>query len=202
MNESQKDTERALAPPSPAPAVPAGHEAVDAALIEVMAQEIAGIEKWNIKAIDDSGLESWRDIFRARARATLAALSRHGLAIVPAESAGAARDMRENARRTIDLMISEAPHGTPGPGRDALIAARDAIAALPLPTALPDMRDEAMRLALEFAERELECREQSFLGADGTADDADGARYVSETREVLAALTSALSPSNPQEPGK
>ena len=47
--------------------------------------------------------------------------------------ASGAAQMREAARRKIDLRICEAPHGTPGPGRDALIAARDATAALPLP---------------------------------------------------------------------
>ena len=51
----------------------------------------------------------------------------------PAPQTSAAAQMREAAWRKIDRMICEVPHGIPGPGRDALIAARDAVAVLPLP---------------------------------------------------------------------
>ena len=132
-------------------------------------------------------------------------------ALVPAESARAARDMREaleklilacdSGRRfergvggmTIEAQIRRTViNGVPA---WAVEEARETLYAIPIPAAQPDQREAAMRSADEIRAEIERCKHAE----DQANDRCDFAR-VADEQATIAALEWVLSPSKPQGP--
>ena len=147
-----------------------------------------------------------------KAAEEIRALSRHGRAVVPAESAGAARDMREAAAKVADarflmkqrLYLDAGALGDRGIMQTHLAASREAhdiaaaIRALPLPTALPEGWDKVMRSADEIRAELARCNSEAMRSINYNANNRKALTLANDAR--IAALEWVLSPSKPQEP--
>ena len=194
------------------------HDAIDAALIERLARGICRAAGHDPDYDKGTGFPKWKHVATEFRLSVALDIARHGLAIVPAEGAGAARDMREAAARALNRLDAggdcEHNRGTEpdtgaglcslenrsgycicGEVNDALSKARDLIRALPLPASPPDGR-EAMRSADEIR------KEIERLKAGVTNALRRGFGDIVSAPARIAALEWVLSPPKPQGPGK